>query len=169
MLASVAWNQVSTASAQEVQPVGIVVAYLPGQSITIVDEKGIQSEFAIDPSVKIQPPEAANSLKVGSFVTIIAPASISKGKQIAVGIVIKPDVPEGLKVLVMSATPLVKDTPESTQAAATEPSKDSQTTTLTGTPMKTSTDKSSPTATPKANTLIEWLKSLLRQLLGSPK
>ena len=197
MLASVAWNQVSTASAQEVQPVGIVVAYLPGQSITIVDEKGIQSEFAIDPSVKILPPEAANSLKVGSFVTIIAPASISKGKQIAVGIVIKPDVPEGLKVLVMSATPLVKDTPESTQAAptesakalamsatpivkdtaapkspeaaATEPSKDSQKTMPTATPMETSTDKSSPTATPKANTLIEWLKSLLRQLLGSPK
>ena len=196
VLASVAWNQVNTASAQEVQPVGIVVAYLPGQSITIVDEKGIQSEFAIDPSVKILPPEAVNSLKVGSFVTIIAPASISKGKQIAVGIVVKPDVPEGSKILAPSGTPLVKDTAapkstpaaateppkalamsatpivkdtavsNSTQAAATEPSKDSQKTTLTGTPMKTFTDKSTPAVAPKINSLIEWLRSLLGQLLA---
>jgi hypothetical protein len=188
LLASVAWNQVSTASAQEVPPEGIVVAYLPGQSITIVDQKGTQLEFVIDPSMKILPPEAANSLKVGSFVTIIAPASISKEKQIAVGIVVKPDVPGGSKVLAPSQTPQVKDTPASTEAAATEPPKEllpSATPEVKDTAAPTSTlvtespkvvESTTPSTTTKGdgtatktdtNALIEWLRALLRQLLGS--
>ena len=186
IFASVAWNQVSTASAQQVPPEGIVVAYLPGQSITIADKNGNQIEFVIDPSMKILPPEAANSLKLGSYVTIIAPASISKGKQIAVGIVVKPDVPEGSKILAPSATPLVKNTPASTEAAATEAPKElvasatpnvkdtaAPTSTLVATEPSKVDETTTPMATtkgvgnsPKTNGLIEWLSNLLRQLLA---
>jgi len=185
-LASVAWNQVNTASAQEVQPVGIVVAYVPGQSITIVNEKGIQSEFTIDPSVQILPPEAANSLKVGSLVTIIAPASINKGKQIAVGIVVKTDVPEGSKILAPSGTPQVKDTAATTgtpaavnekalEMSATPQVKDTAapTSTLATTEPPKVLEHTTPTTNTKgdgtaskSNGLIEWLRTLLRQLLG---
>lgn len=186
IFASVAWNQASTASAQQVPPEGIVVAYLPGQSITIVDQKGTQIEFAIDPSMQILPPEAANSLKLGSYVTIIAPASISKGKQIAVGIVVKPDVPNGSKILAPSATPLVKNTPAGTEAAATEAPKElvasatpvvkdtaAPTSTLVATEPSKVDETTTPMATtkgdgrsPKTNGLIEWLRNLLRQLLA---
>jgi hypothetical protein len=38
MSASFTFGQVGTASAQEVPPTGVVVDYLPGQSITIVDQ-----------------------------------------------------------------------------------------------------------------------------------
>lgn len=188
LFASVAWNRVSTASAQEVPPEGIVIAYLPGQSITIVDQQGTQLEFVIDPSLKILPPELANSLKVGSKVTIIAPASISKEKQIAVGIVVKPDVSESSKILAPSQTPQVKDTPASTEAPATGPTKEllpSATPEVKDTPVPTSTlvtespkvvESTTPSATTKGdgtatktdtNALIEWLRALLRQLLGS--
>lgn len=186
IFASVAWNQVSTASAQQVPPEGIVVAYLPGQSITIADKNGTQIEFVIDPSMKILPPEAANSLKLGSYVTIIAPASIDKGKQIAVGIVVKPDVPNASKVLAPSQTPQVKDTPASTEAAATESSKEllpsatpevkdtaAPTSTLVATEPSKVDETTTPMATtkedgssPKTTGLIDWLRNLLRQLLA---
>jgi hypothetical protein len=188
VLTGLTLNQVSGVSAQGDSPVGLVIVYIPGQTITIVDEKGIQSEYGIDPSVKILPPEKASSLGVGSFVTIIAPASISKGKQTAVGIVIQPDVPKGLKIPGWAATPLVKDTAVSTLAAVTEPQKVLAVSATpivkdTAAPTSTPTDltepqkvieQTTPAATtkgggtaPKTNAFIEWLRSLLQQLLTS--
>ena len=188
LLASVALNQNSTASAQEVPPVGVVVAYDPGQSITIVDQSGNQHEYLISSSLKILPPGRADSLAVGSFVTIIAPASLDKGKQTAVGIVVHPHVPNGWNVPSGSATPFPTNTSDGTftpTPTGTLPATETATATATGTPLATgtstatatavgtSTDTPTPTATPTAgggttptaNSFIEWLRSLFRQIL----
>lgn len=117
LLASFTLSQVHTVSAQGESPVGVVVAYVPGQSITIVDQTGAQHEYTILSSVKILPPGRANSLAVGSFVTIIAPASLSQGKQIAVGIVVHPAVPGGWVVPTMSTTPVATETGVGTETA----------------------------------------------------
>ena len=179
VLAGLTLNQAKGVSAQGESPVGLVVAYIPGQSITIVDEKGQQKEYVLDPSVKIEPAEKANSLGVGSFVTIIANASISKEKQIAVGIVVHPKVPEGLKELLPTATPLVKNTPLPTDIPVTPTPKIGETATLvettTATPVGTLTatpvmkDTSASTDakdSPKANTFIEWLRSFFQMVLS---
>jgi hypothetical protein len=52
MFASITVNQVSTVSAKQVPAVGVVVAYVPGQSITIVNQHGEQLEFTLSPSLK---------------------------------------------------------------------------------------------------------------------
>jgi hypothetical protein len=172
LMTSVAFNQVSTASAQEVPPVGIVVVYVPGQSITIVDQNGIEHEYMLATSLKILPTGDPNSITVGKFVTIIAPANLDKGKQTAVGITVHPKVPDGwLK------TPPAKETSVATEPVtpkATETPTATATGTPIGTPDGTLTDTPTPTATPKGgatvvttNTLIEWLRSLLQQLLTS--
>src|ERR1041384_6779726 len=83
VLTGLTLTQVGGVSAQSDAPVGIVVAYTPGVSITIADLQGNQIEYALDAAVKIEPMDGEKSLKVGSIVTIIAPASISKAKQIA--------------------------------------------------------------------------------------
>lgn len=179
VLAGLTLNQVGEASAQGKSPVGVVVAYIPGQSIMIVDQNGNQTEYILDPLVKIQPPEKADKLGVGSFVTIIAPASVSKEKKIAVGIVVHPDVPKGWKIPDWTATPLVKDTPvpTDTPAAMTETPKVDETTTptetATATPVGTLTNTPTPGAALKSdgttlttNTFIEWLRSLFVQLLS---
>lgn len=178
-------TQVSGVSAQGDAPVGVVVAYIPGVSITIVDQKGNQIEYALDAAVKIEPPDAEKSLKVGSYVTIIAPASISKEKKIAVGIVVHPDkelLPSptpGEKELLPSQTPFVKNTPAPTEAPTTATPKVAETPTAvesaTANPMETLTVTATPKTpeddketgtTVKSNSFIEWLKSLFRQLLS---
>jgi hypothetical protein len=193
LLASVAWN--STASAQMNQPVGVVVAYVPGQSITIVDQQGNQSEYTLDPSLKILPPGRAESLAVGSFVTVIAPASVSNGKQTAVGIVVHPQIPNGWNISALSATPFAtqtapgpvgSETPTVTGTLPTEtptaPVTETPTTfvietatiteTATVTPPGFMTDTPTFTPTPSGgtaltdNTFIEWLRSLFRQVLN---
>ena len=187
VLAGLTLNQAKGVSAQSESPVGLVVAYIPGQSITILDEKGQQKEYVLDAFVKIEPAEKANFLGVGSFVTIIANASISKEKQIAVGIVVHPKVPEGLKELLPTATPLVKNTPLPTDVPVTSTPKVGETATtvetttatpvgtLTTTPIGTLTatpvmkDTSASTdakESPKTNTLIEWLRSFFQQILS---
>ena len=188
LLASVTLNQVRAASAQEVPPVGVVVAYVPGQSITIVDQQGVQHEYLISTSLKILPKDRANSLAVGAFVTIIAPASLGNGKQTAVGIVIHPHIPNGWNVPNMSATPLATNTPAGTfTATPTGTLLATETATATGTPVATGTATSTatatatiigtdtPTATPTpmgggvtvtTNTFIDWLRSLLRMVLS---
>ena len=181
LFAGVAFGQVNNVAAQKEGPVGIVVAYIPGQSITIVDQQGVQSEFMLDPSLKILPVGGEKSLVVGSFVTLIAPASIDKGKQIAVGIVIHPKVPDGwAKVLAPSGTPLVKNTPGATGTLPTETPKAVVTETATVpsdatiTPTALDTSKVTPTATPLGGTatkvtnesFIQWLTSLIRQVLA---
>lgn len=177
MVASVTLNQINTVSAQGLEPVGVVVAYIPGQSITVMDQSGAQHEYSISPYVRILPPPRANMLRVGSFVTIIAPASLANGKQTAVGIVVHPQVPPGWKVQSLSATPLPTN-----QAAATATATPTGTLLATATPtgmatataIGTSTDIPTATATPtgggttiNTNALIDWLRALLRQLLAS--
>lgn len=191
MFASVTLTQIPVASAQEVPPVGVVVAYVPGQSITIVDQSGMQHEYLLSPSLKILPPGSAISLAIGSFVTIIAPASLGDGKQTAVGIVVHPHIPIGWNVAILSATPLAtgtaiasptgtltSETPTPTGTLATDTATETPTAseTATETPpgVATFTDTPTPTATPggggttiSTNAFIEWLRDLFRQLLSS--
>ena len=135
MFAGLTLNQANGVSAQGESPVGQVVAYIPGQSITILDKIGQQKEYVLDPLVKIEPAEKASLLGVGSYVTIIAPASLSKEKQIAIGIVIHEKTPEGFKELLPTATPLVKNTPLPTDIPVTSTPKVGETTT----PVETTT------------------------------
>lgn len=172
LLASFTVGRVGTVSAQEVPPTGVVVDYLPGQSITIVDQNGTQHQYTISSTVKILPPVRANALAVGSFVTIIAPASLSQGKQMAVGIVVHPLIPPGWNVPSMTATPsptstavetftatptgttLVTDTATAT-ATATQLATDTATATATDTPIATSTETATATPT-SVETATDW-------------
>lgn len=193
LLASFIVGRVGTVSAQEVPPTGVVVDYLPGQSITIVDQNGTQHQYTISSTVKIMPPVRANALAVGSFVTIIAPASLSQGKQMAVGIVVHPLIPPGWNVPSMTATPsptstavetstatptgttLVTDTATATETATDTPiATSTETATATATSVETATDTPTATATPigggtttSADGFIEWLQSLFQQILSS--
>jgi hypothetical protein len=142
MLASFTIGQVGNVSAQEVPPTGVVIDYMPGQSITIVDQNGMQHQYMISDSVKILPPVRSNSLAVGSFVTIIAPASLSQGKEIAVGIVVHPQIPPGWNVPSLSPTPVVTSTLVETSTALptdTLPASETATETLIGTQIATDT------------------------------
>jgi len=183
LVTSLTLGQVNTVSAQNFPPVGVVVDYDPGQSITIVDQQGSQHQFMLSSSLKILPPARANLLAVGSFVTIIAPNSLSNGKQVAVGIVIHPQVPNGWKIPSLSDTPLPTETSatftatppgtlvmtETVTATATETPNGTATTTATATAVGLLTDTPTATATPlggattfDATSFIEWLKSLFR-------
>lgn len=72
MLTNMAYVEASPAD-QDVQRMGLVVAYTADQSITIVDRDGAQSTFTLAPNLKIVPAHRANMLGVGAYVTIIAP------------------------------------------------------------------------------------------------
>lgn len=117
MLAGFIFGRVGRASAQEVPPMGVVVDFQPGQSITVVDQSGVQHEYMISSTLKILPPVRANALTVGSFVTIIAPASLSHGKELAVGIVVHPHIPNGWNIPLLSATASATDTAVGTSTA----------------------------------------------------
>jgi hypothetical protein len=169
--------QVNSVSARGAAPVGQVVAYNPGVSITVVDQHGNQVEYELDALVKFEPAGAEKSLQVGSFVTIIAPASLDKGKQVAVGIVVHPKAPDDWKELLPSATPQLKDTPLPTSTPVTPTAKVSETGTAIGTTTATPVETLTATATPDANvkqegkttttnSFIEWLKSLFQQVLS---
>ncbi len=150
MFASFTFGRVGTVSAQEVPPTGVVVDYFPGQSITVVDQSGTQHQYTISSTVKILPPGRATSLAVGSFVTIIAPASLSQGKQMAVGIVVHPHVPPGWNVPSISATaPMTATAVETFTASPTGTSLATATATATETPTGTqlATDTATETAT----------------------
>lgn len=190
LFAGAVFSQAGTVSAQGESPVGIVVAYIPGQSITIADHSGAQQEYMLSSTLRILPPGRANSLAVGSFVTIIAPASLSQGRQTAAGIVVHPAIPGGWTVPSLSATPLPTNTAVETAtetptgilpatntptATATETGTPLATDTATDTPTPEGTATDTPTATPTpagggtaapTNTLIEWLAALFRQILS---
>lgn len=182
LLGTMAFAQAKVVSAQGSEHVGIVVAYTPGQSITIVDQSGVQYEFQLASSLKMLPTKSGDSVAVGSFVTIIAPNSLSDGKQVAVGIVVHPKVPDGWKVLLPSATPLVKNTAEAPGTLPTETPKAAVTETptvtapsdATITPTALETSKMTPTATPLGGittkvtneSFVQWLTSLIRQILA---
>jgi hypothetical protein len=192
LVATLTLNQVNTAAAQNVPPVGVVVDYVPGQSITIVDQAGSQQEYMLSSSLKILPPGRANLLAVGSFVTLIAPNSISSGKQVAVGIVIHSQVPNGWNTPSLFAAPLSTATSATFTATPTGTLLATETVTATSTatetPMNTVTstnivaaaaveaftDTPAATATPLGgktapdpNSFIEWLRSLFRQVLSN--
>jgi hypothetical protein len=170
----------------EVQRVGLVVAYTAGQSITIADRDGVQYTFTIASNLKIVPPERANMLGVGSYVTIIAPNNVPNGKSIAVGIVIHPQMPSSFPLPSGSFTPLPTDTAVPTETAlSTEVASETPTATPTATEtpagVETATETVTPTATTAVasaaqtktqgtvNSFIEWLASLFRQFLASSK
>jgi hypothetical protein len=106
-------------SQAEVQRVGVVVAYISGQSITIVDRDGNQFTFELASPLKIVPAFRASLLAPGAFVTIIAPNNVPGGKQIAVGIVVHPGVPSGFPVPTLTFTPLPTETSTPTPFVAT--------------------------------------------------
>lgn len=182
VLGTMAFTQIGEASNQDAGVVGVVVAYVPGQSITVVDQNGSQHEFQLSSSLKILPPKQPSEIALGSFVTIIAPNSISSGKQVAVGIVIHPKVPDGWKLpdskknVVETGTAVpTKDLATGTLATS-EPTKEMTTETATATPTAIGTIKetATPTATPLGGTaktptnesFIQWLTSLIRQALA---
>ena len=191
LLANLVLAQASPASAQEIQLVGLVVDYVPGQSITIVGQDGIQYQFELTSLVKIVPPELADTLKVDAYVTIIAPNKLSDGKNIASGIVIHPKTPEGLptknaigkdtttaptKVLeptvenptkapVFTATPTATPIETGTVVSEAPTEKATPVGTVTET-IKTTTPAKNPT--PNITTsLIEWFKTLVHQLFAN--
>jgi hypothetical protein len=90
----------------EVQRVGVVVAYSPGQSITIADRHGNEFTFELASPLKIVPAHRANLLGPGAFVTIIAPNNVPGGKHIAVGIVIHRGVPGGFVAPPVTVSPV---------------------------------------------------------------
>ena len=185
-----AFTQVNSASARDSGNVGVVVAYAAGQSITIVDQSGNQHEYMLSTSLKILPQGRTDLLAVGSFVTIIAPNSISNGKQLAVGIVIHPHVPNGWTIPSLSTTPFptttfiatVSTTPtgtllttETTTPTPVAPTIVTGTSTAieTATPAPVVVFTETPTATPlggatkkNPNSFVEWLRSLFQQILS---
>ena len=191
LLANLVLAQASPASAQEIQLVGLVVDYVPGQSITIVGQDGIQYQFELTSLVKIVPPELADTLKVDAYVTIIAPNKLSDGKNIASGIVIHPKTPEDLptkiaigKDTATAPTKVLEPTVENPTKAPVFTATSTATPIETGTVVsETPTEKATPvgtvtetikTTTPAKNptpnittSLIEWFKTLVQQLFAN--
>jgi hypothetical protein len=155
MVASLALNQVNTVSAQGNPPVGVVIAYTPGQSITIVDQQGVQHEYQLSSSLMILPPGRADQLAVGSFVTVIASASAANGTPVAMGIVVHPQVPPGWNVSI-SPTAVGTETPGPTStptAVGTVSETSTPTTVETMTPTATATVSTTETATSTATAI----------------
>jgi hypothetical protein len=152
--ASAAGSSANEIQAQaEVQRVGFVVAYIPDQSITIVDRDGNPFTFELASPLKIVPDFRASMLAPGAFVTIISPNNIPGGKQIAEGIVVHPGVPTSFPIPTFTFTPFPsqKMTPTATPFGATPSLTE---TTPTGTafgstpsPVKTSTAATTATKT----------------------
>jgi hypothetical protein len=74
----------------KVHRVGWVMAYAPGESITIQAHDGNTFTFALAEDVKILPTDRADELAVGSRVTIIAPRNPATPLGAANGIVVHP-------------------------------------------------------------------------------
>jgi len=176
----------NVSAAPEVKRVGLVTAYVPGDSITIVDKDGNQYMFELGSPLKILPPDRANDLAVGAYVTIIAPNNILNGKHIAVGVVIHPSIPAGFPVptatftAVPTDTMLPTETGLPTETPATETPTGEETPTDSVTPTGTLTVESpTPTETPAVTALspdsarsamtafMEWLAMLFRQIISS--
>lgn len=185
----------TVSAAPEVKRVGLVVAYTPGDSITIMDKDGDQYMFELGSPLKILPPNRANDLAVGMYVTIIAPNNIPNGKHTAVGIVIHPDAPAGFPLPTATFTPFPTDTlvPTETElptetATETPVTVESPTEGVNAT--ETSTENATPTGTltvdPPTSTetlvvtaltpddarsamdaFMEWLAALFRQILSN--
>jgi hypothetical protein len=147
-----------------------------------VDKDGNPFTFSIAPNLKIVPAHRMDLLKVGAYVTIIAPNNVPGGKHIATGIVIHPQAPSSFPIPTFTFTPLPTNTATPTEAptetvTATETS--TETPTGSETPTETATVTPTATETPAVTALsqpasqsvvqsfIHWLASLLRQLMSS--
>src|SRR5215208_2124386 len=74
----------------KIHRVGTVTEYTAGESITIQDKKGNSYSFALSTETKLLPAERAETLAVGSLVTVIAPRDPASGGVTVRGIVIHP-------------------------------------------------------------------------------
>ncbi len=101
--------QVIPAKPERTHNVGIVSAYVPGVSISILAVDGETYEFLLAETTKILPLERLPLLVVGARVTIIAPRDVSTLEITAGGIVIHTDAALG-----------DFESPESTEPAETE-------------------------------------------------
>lgn len=97
-----------------VHHVGTVTEYVPGVSITIMDNKGLTFTFAITEATKFLPAERIDQLMVGTRVTIIAPRDVTGGLLTAKGIVIHPAL-DGTDTPDETGTPEFTETPEPTE------------------------------------------------------
>ena len=78
----------------KIHRVGTVTAYTAGSSITIQAKDGNTYTFNLSADTKILPAERAGELRVGSFVTVIAPRDVTNiGTPVAKGIVVHPAKP----------------------------------------------------------------------------
>jgi hypothetical protein len=177
LLANFTIVHASQALDPQIQRVGLVVAYTPQQSITIVDKDGKQFTFTLAAALKIVPKHRANLLAPGVYVTIIAP----KNGTVATGIVIHPHAPSSFTmpsatftataVPTNTATALPSETPtETSTATPTNTEVPTATMTATETPTITETSTSTATATPTGtagttpnsqsvvSAFVDWLK-----------
>lgn len=176
----------SASAERSTDHVGLVTAYTPNESITIMNKDGAEYTFTIASDVKIVPKNRAESLGVGSYVTIISPNNPGNGGSVATGIVVHPQVPNGFTMPDATDTPLPSATSTTVSAetmtesptfteTATATSTATETTTATETstgevPTETATATATGTAAnPQAVTqsFIQWLASLFNQFLGS--
>jgi hypothetical protein len=99
-----------------VHRVGTVVSYTAGQSITIQDRKGNQSTFLLTANTKYLPNKRADSLGVGSYVTIIAPRDPKSSNTMltAIGVVIHPHAPTSFPTATFTPTATSTSTPTET-------------------------------------------------------
>jgi len=82
--------QVIPGKPSKIHRVGIVIAYSPGESITIRAHDGINYTFQLTADTKILPAERAGQLAIESLVTLIAPRDFTSTTPIAKGIVVHP-------------------------------------------------------------------------------
>jgi len=68
--------------------VGEIIAYEPGESITIEDKRGQTTHFEISDDFKITPPRA--TVEVGDWVTIISRRDSDQDNLMAIGVVVHP-------------------------------------------------------------------------------
>jgi hypothetical protein len=128
--------------------VGLVTAYTPGDSITIMDKDGNEKTFELAADLKIVPKHRVDMLAVGAYVTVVTPNNVENGKNIVVQIVIHPQAPAGFPVPGMTETATPTALPSETATGTpTDLPTDTVTPTDTATPtVETST--STPTDTP---------------------
>ena len=168
--------------------VGLVTAYMPGESITIMDKNGDELTFELASDLKIVPKHRADMLAVGAYVTVVTPNNGENGKNIVVQIVIHPQAPAGFPIPTATATVVPPDTAAPTETV-TETAVPSETATEVPTETATVTETTTaepgtPTATPTATeeiagtstqadaeaavtSFVNWLASFFRQFLSS--
>ena len=135
---------------QPVHRVGIVTAYTPGVSITVLAKDGQSSTFLVTPETKILPAERASQLQIGSRVTIISRRDVTGGPLTAQGIVVHPQSSAATATATgPTATASASATPTVT-ATDIETSAPTDTATSTGTATQTETPNPAPTDTATA-------------------